>query len=405
MYYRLSIIILFVFLINCQDSNSAAEVDFDEPKMMPGKEIRPGAWQLPEYQKLLEGKRVGMVVNHTSTIGRRHTVDSLLNLGIRIECIFSPEHGFRGNADAGAHISDEKDPKTGITIVSLYGKKRQPSAEDLQNIDIIVFDIQDVGARFYTYISTLHYVMQACALYDKPLLLLDRPNPNGHYIDGPVREARFQSFVGMHPVPVVYGMTIGEYAQMINGEGWLENGQTCDLQVIHCRNYDHQKMYDLPEAPSPNLPNLRSILLYPSLCFFEGTPISIGRGTKSQFQVIGHPHIENADYQFTPVSTFGAAKPKLQDQTCYGVDLTQLDEASIFAERKIQLEYILDFFRRLPEEDQFFNANGWFDKLAGTTTLREQILSGQSEDEIRSSWQPQLEKFAKVRAKYLLYHQ
>jgi uncharacterized protein YbbC (DUF1343 family) len=367
------------------------------------KEVMPGAWQLQEYLSDIEDKKVGLVVNHTSTIGSTHLVDTLLSSHIKVTRIFSPEHGFRGIADAGAHIEDEKDPKTGIPIVSLYGDKQKPSQEDVKATDVIVFDIQDVGARFYTYISTLHFVMEACAEASKPLLVLDRPNPNGHYMDGPIREDTFKSFVGMHPVPVVYGMTIGEYAQMINGEGWLTDAIKCDLKVIKCGNYDHQTIYDPPLAPSPNLPNLRSILLYPSLCFFEGTPLSIGRGTTSQFQVIGHPDITDATFSFVPKPMFGAAKPKLEMVTCYGEDLTGLSIESIYSQQEIDLEYVISFYNRFPDKAAFFNNNGWFDKLAGTTSLREQIIGGKSAIEIRTSWQTDLVNFAEKRLKYLLY--
>jgi uncharacterized protein YbbC (DUF1343 family) len=403
MYYNLLITFIFILsLSSCAPGGSSPQMT--ESDVATGKaEVRPGAWQTAEYLSELQGRKIGMVVNHTSTIGAMHTVDSLLALGIDIRKIFAPEHGFRGQADAGDHISDEKDPETGISIVSLYGEKQEPSAQDLAELDLIVFDIQDVGARFYTFISTLHYVMNACARYQKPLIVFDRPNPNSHYIDGPIREEAFKSFVGMHPVPVVYGMTIGEYAQLINGEGWLDNASTCQLRVIKCHHYDHETMYPLPVAPSPNLPNLRSILLYPSLCYFEGTPLSIGRGTTTQFQVIGHPDIPDAGYEFTPKSMFGAARPKLENQLCHGVDLTVLEEEDIFRQRQINLNYVIDFYRKFPDKSSFFNANGWFDRLAGTTSLREQIVAGKTADEIRASWQPGLAEFNKIRTKYLLY--
>lgn len=402
MYYTLLITFLVaIFQMNCGNPVSTSQF-IDNEELTTIEEVKPGSWQTSEYLPLLENKKVGVVVNQTSRIGDIHLVDSLLKLDVKIQRIFSPEHGFRGTADAGAHIEDETDPETGIPIVSLYGDKNKPTETDIKYLDLLVFDIQDVGARFYTYISTLHFVMEACAEHNKPLIVLDRPNPNGHYMDGPIREEAFQSFVGMHPVPVVYGMTIGEYARMINGEHWLPNDLTCQLQVIQCKNYDHQTMYELPIAPSPNLPNLRSILLYPTLCFFEGTPISIGRGTETQFQVIGHPDL-NGDYEFVPESSFGAAHPKLEGKKCRGVDFTSLPEEAIFASAEIQLKYLLDTYEQFPDKDAFFNKNGWFDRLAGTETLRHQIVTGKSEDDIRNSWQPGLVNFAEKRLKYLLY--
>ncbi|MCB0665034.1 MAG: DUF1343 domain-containing protein [Saprospiraceae bacterium] len=402
MYYTLLITFLIALLsASCSNPTPNTQVADNEEENMT-EIVKPGSWQTGDYLPLVENKKIGMVVNHTSRIGEMHLVDSLLKLNIKIQRIFSPEHGFRGKADAGAHIGDETDPETGIPIVSLYGEKRKPSESDIKYLDLLIFDIQDVGARFYTYISTLHYVMEACAEFQKPLIVLDRPNPNGHYMDGPVRQDSFQSFVGMHPVPVVYGMTIGEYAQMINGEKWLTDGLQCELQVIKCKNYNHQTMYELPVAPSPNLPNLRSVLLYPSLCFFEGTPISIGRGTNTQFQVIGHPDLQG-DYAFVPEPMFGAAKPKLEGKQCKGLDLTKLSVEDIFATSEIQLKFILDAYAQFPDKKKFFNANGWFDRLAGTTTLREQIINGKSEEEIRNTWQPDLVNFAEKRLKYLLY--
>lgn len=402
MYYTLLITFLIALLsASCSNPTPNTQVADNEQEKMT-EIVKPGSWQTGDYLPLVENKKIGMVVNHTSRIGEMHLVDSLLKLNIKIQRIFSPEHGFRGKADAGAHIGDETDPETGIPIVSLYGDKRKPSESDIKYLDLLIFDIQDVGARFYTYISTLHYVMEACAEFQKPLIVLDRPNSNGHYMDGPIRQDSFQSFVGMHPVPVVYGMTIGEYAQMINGEEWLSDGLQCELQVIKCKNYNHQTMYELPVAPSPNLPNLRSVLLYPSLCFFEGTPISIGRGTNTQFQVIGHPDLQGA-YEFVPEPMFGAAKPKLEGKQCKGLDLTQLAVEDIFATSEIQLKFILDAYAQFPDKKKFFNANGWFDRLAGTTTLREQIVDGKSEEEIRNTWQPGLVNFAEKRLKYLLY--
>ncbi len=404
MYYNLLIIFVTLLLTpgcaNTEVAESAAvEVDHHDESV----QVKPGAWQTELYLPILKGKKVSLVVNHTSTIGPVHLVDSLLALNIDIRKIFAPEHGFRGKADAGEHVSDEQDPKTGLSIVSLYGAKRGPSPQDLEQTDVVVFDIQDVGARFYTYISTMHYVMTASAKANIPVLIFDRPNPNGHYVDGPIREDAYKSFVGMHPVPIVYGMTIGEYAQMINGEGWLDASVRCQLQVIPVGNYDHQTMYDLPIAPSPNLPNLRSILRYPSLCFFEGTPLSIGRGTKYQFQVIGHPDLLHTEFSFTPQSMFGAAKPKLMDQLCYGETLQDQNPADIFEERKINLSYLIKYYELFPDKTKFFNENKWIDKLAGTAGLREALQSGKTEDQIRQSWQEDLRTYSKIRSKYLIY--
>jgi uncharacterized protein YbbC (DUF1343 family) len=345
-----------------------------------------------------------MVVNQTSTIGERHLVDSLLAAGMVIKKIFAPEHGFRGQADAGEKVSDGKDAQTGIPIASLYGAKRKPGAEDLAGIDLMIFDIQDVGARFYTYISTMHYIMEACAENNIPMLILDRPNPNGHYVDGPVLDtSTYRSFVGMHPIPTVHGMTIGEYAQMVNGEGWLAGDQTCKLTVIPCENYRHDRPYVLPIKPSPNLPNNRSIYLYPSICLFEGTVFSLGRGTTSQFQVIGAPDYPETDFSFTPISRPGAKYPKHENKTCYGLDLTTLDPEQIFAERQLNLSYLLDIYQRYPNKDDFFLNSDFFEKLAGNNQLRKQLIAGKSEAAIRASWEPALSQFKEMRKKYLLY--
>lgn len=368
-------------------------------------EALPGAEQTASYFPLISGKRVAMVVNQTSQIQDRHLVDTLLQLGVEIEVIFAPEHGFRGQADAGEQIVDSKDAKTGIPVKSLYGKKKKPLASDLAGIDVLLFDIQDVGARFYTYISSLHYVMEACAENNIPVLVLDRPNPNGNYIDGPILESAYKSFVGMHPVPVVYGMTIGEYGQMINGERWLANGIQADLTVIPCSNYDHETYYNLPIKPSPNLPNIQSILLYPSLCFFEGTTVSVGRGTDKQFQIYGHPAYKDGSFKFAPKAGPGSKYPKHQNKTCYGVSLESVTKGALHERKRLDLGYLIDAHRNLTSQDkQFWLAdNNFFEKLAGTSTLRKQINNGLSEDEIRSSWTAGIEKFKNTRAKYLLY--
>lgn len=362
--------------------------------------IRPGAWDTERYIPELKNKKVGLIVNQTSTIGDVHLVDSLLHRGIRIEKIFAPEHGFRGTVEAGGHIQDGIDPASGVKIISLYGAKKKPSADDLSDIDILVFDIQDVGVRFFTYIGTLHYIMEAAAEANLPLIVLDRPNPNGHYIDGPLMDtARFRSFVGIDPIPVVYGMSMGELAGMINGEQWI--AKPCKLSVIQCEGYDHTRSYTLPIKPSPNLPNQVSVLLYPGICFFEGTVASLGRGTLVPFQVAGHPDYPDHSFSFTPVSMQAAVNPPLKDKLCYGVDLTRLSVDSLFENRKLDLSVLLHFYSKM-DKASFFNAK-WFDTLAGTSAFREAIEDGWSEDQIRASWQADLKSFNETRKKYLLY--
>lgn len=361
--------------------------------------IQTGADQLALYLPALQGKRVGMVVNHTSLIGRTHLVDSLLARGIQIKIIFAPEHGFRGQATDGDAISNSRDPRTGVLIASLYGKTRKPTPRQMDSLDVVVFDIQDVGARFYTYTSTMHYVMEACAEANKPMIVLDRPNPNGHYVDGPVLDPRFKSFIGLNPIPVVYGVTIGELATMINGEGWLAGSKVCPLTVVPLKNYTHQTPYVLPVAPSPNLPNQQSILLYPSICFFEGTVVSVGRGTDRQFQVIGSPYTKYGPYTFTPVDKPGAVNPPLEGQLCYGLDLSN---ASV-SKQGLMLNYFFDYFNRATDKSKFFLASNYIDRLAGTDQLRLQLLAGVSEARIRQSWQPALNAYRQMRKKYLLY--
>ena len=359
-----------------------------------------GAERTAVYLPLLENKKVGIVGNQTSMIGNTHLVDSLLSSGVDVVKVFSPEHGFRGKADAGAKIEDGVDVKTGLPIISLYGKNKKPSNEQLQGIDVLVFDIQDVGARFYTYISTLHYVMEAAAENKIKVIVLDRPNPNGHYVDGPIRENGFESFVGMLPIPIVHGMTIGEYAKMINGENWIsrnEKGQLRSfMKVIEMENYSRNMHYDLPVKPSPNLPNARSINLYPSLCLFEGTTISIGRGTDYPFQHFGAPYLESS-YSFTPKSGVGSKYPKHENKECFGTDL-RFQEDYLMA---INLNWIVDAYNQSPEKESFFN--NFFDKLAGTDKLRKQIIAGKSAKEIKATWQEGLEEFKEIRENYLTY--
>lgn len=359
-----------------------------------------GIERTAEYLAFLKDKKVALVVNQTSATDGNHLVDILLDEKINVVNIFAPEHGFRGDADAGEKITNGKDSKTGLPIISLYGNHNKPTSEDLKNIDIVVFDIQDVGARFYTYISTLHYVMEACAENNIKVLVLDRPNPNGHYVDGNVLDMKFKSFVGMHPIPIVHGMTIAEYAKMINGEKWLANGINCDLEVVKCLHYDRNIAYNLPIKPSPNLPNAQSINLYPSICFFEGTEISVGRGTEFPFQLIGAPLVnkEMTDFSFTPKSTAGAKYPPQQDKICYGFDLRNEPVLN-----EINLEYLIKMYNLYSNKSQFFLKNNFIDNLAGTDQLRLDILADKSAEDIKASWQPGLEKFKKIRAKYLLY--
>lgn len=363
-------------------------------------EIVTGAEQFSRYAPLLKNKKVAVVANQTSFLQgeHQHLVDYLIDKKISVKKVFAPEHGFRGTADAGEHVKDGIDKKTGIPLISLYGNNKKPSKEQMKGFDVLIFDIQDVGARFYTYISTLHYVMEACAEAKIPIIVLDRPNPNGHYIDGPILEKEHQSFVGMHPVPVVHGLTIGEYAQMINGEGWLNDSIKCDLTVIEMQNYTHKTPYSLPIKPSPNLPNDRAINLYPSLCFFEGTFINAGRGTDMQFQVFGAPSLPASKYTFeyTPQSNEGAKDPKFKGQLCHGKDLRNGPRLS-----KINLEWLIDAYNANGKKSDFFNS--FFVKLAGTDKLQQQIEQGLSAEEIRNSWKDGLAGFQKIREKYLLY--
>jgi len=355
--------------------------------------LRLGAERLDAYLPLIENKKVGVVGNQTSMIGNTHLVDSLLSLRIDVVKVFSPEHGFRGKADAGAKVENGTDSKTGLPIISLYGKNKKPYPEQLEGIDVLLFDIQDVGARFYTYISTLHYIMEAATENNIKVIILDRPNPNSHYVDGPIREKGFESFVGMHAIPIVHGMTIGEYAKMINGENWI--AVNCDLTVIVIENYTRKMEYDLPIKPSPNLPNAKAINLYPSLCLFEGTTISIGRGTVYPFQHFGAPYLEN-DYSFTPKSGAGSKYPKHENKECFGTNLRL--EKPLTA---INLNWIIEAYKQCPEKEEFFN--NFFDKLAGTDKLRKQIIAEKTQKEIKESWQEGLEEFKEIRRKYLIY--
>ncbi|KEO72478.1 exo-beta-N-acetylmuramidase NamZ family protein [Anditalea andensis] len=361
---------------------------------------KTGADRSEAYLHLVEGKNIGLVVNQTSILSQKnnlHLVDFLLQSQQKVKKVYVPEHGFRGDADAGEVVNNEIDKKTGLPVISLYGNNKKPSKEALSGIDIMIYDLQDVGVRFYTYISTLHYVMEACAENNIPLIILDRPNPNGDYIDGPVLEKGFTSFVGMHPIPVVHGLTVGELAGMINGEGWLKNQVKADITVIKTENWNPKMAYSLPIKPSPNLPNDVSIRLYPSLCFFEGTDVSVGRGTLFPFQVYGYPDQGFGNFSFTPKSIEGMSKnPPHQNKTCYGRDLREIS-----LDHRFSLSYLLDAFQKSGKSDKFFN--NFFDKLAGTDKLRKDILAGKSEEEIRQSWQNDLTVYKTMREQYLIY--
>lgn len=365
------------------------------------KTIIVGANSTTEYLPLLKNKKVAIVANQTSVIFKQnkeysHIVDSLLSHQINIVKVFAPEHGFRGKADAGEHVNNHTDTKTGIPIISLFGKNRKPQPEVLEGIDIVIFDIQDVGVRFYTYISTMSNVMEACAEKGIPVIVLDRPNPNGHYVDGPTLEIAHKSFVGIHPIPLVYGMTIGEYALMVNGEGLLKNNIKCDLTVINLKNYTHNSEYNLPIRPSPNLPNDISINLYPSLGFFEGTPVNAGRGTEFQFQRYGSSDFPTSNLTYTPQPNFGSKHPKQEGKTCNGVDLTKEKRLS-----EVNISWLVDAFQKSSNKEKFFGNT--FTVHAGNTTLQKQIENGVSPEEIQNSWKPEVEKFKKIRSEYLIY--
>jgi uncharacterized protein YbbC (DUF1343 family) len=374
---------------------SCAQTQENRPKILCGAE------QTELYLPVLKGKRVAIMANQTSIVCNRHLVDTLVSLGVDVKKIFSAEHGFRGSEADGTIIDDGKDQITGLPIISLYGKNKKPTPEQLMDVDIVVFDIQDVGARFYTFISSMHYIMEACAENGKEFLVLDRPNPNGNYIDGPVLEIGFESFVGMHQVPVVHGMTIAEYARMINGEGWLKEGKTCSLSWVSCKNYNHADVYDPPKQPSPNLPNLQAIRLYPSLAFFEGTVVSEGRGTDFPFQVFGFPGYHDVEFVFKPQSRIGASvHPKFENQECRGIDLRRYTPVS-GQWNTLNLGWLIDAYNAYDDKANFFIP--YFDKLAGTDQLRKDIQAGLSEDRIREKWQAGLIQFMSTRKKYVLY--
>ena len=397
--------LLFAFyVIGCSgrtqqvSTPSARPASGEKISAVQQEKVIVGAEQLELVLPKLRGHRVALVVNNTSLVGHTHLADTLQGSGIDIKKIFAPEHGFRGTADAGEKVKDGVDVKSGLPLVSLYGNNRKPTPAQLEDVDVIVFDIQDVGVRFYTYISTLHYVMEACAEQQKKLVVLDRPNPNGNYVDGPVLELRYKSFLGMHPIPLVHGLTVAELAQMINGERWLGAQSKCDLEIVPVKNWSHADFYSLREKPSPNLPNDQAIKLYPSLGLFEGTVMSVGRGTQMPFQVVGHPELKSMPFQFTPVSIDGMSKnPPHENKVCYGLDLRDIE-----FDRRLTLQFLLEMYNVFPDKLKFFNdAN--FDTHMGTSKLREQIASGMTEDEIRETWQKDLEGYRTMREKYLLY--
>lgn len=393
---------LFLFFQCAAQKNTSLERETSSYQI---GQIRTGAEQTERYFPLLKEKKVAVVTNSSGIIARRnrtytHLIDTLLSRGIQVVKVFAPEHGFRGTADAGAIVTHQVDEKTQLPILSLYGKHKKPSPSQLKDVDIVLFDLQDVGVRFYTYISTLHYVMEACAEANIPIIVLDRPNPNAHYIDGPVLQPEFKSFVGMHPVPVVYGMTIGEYAQMINGEKWLNNGIQAHLKVIPLEHYTHTKTYSPPVKPSPNLPNEKAINLYPSLCFFEGTNVSVGRGTPFPFQIFGSPYLHRTNFSFTPSPTEGAQNPIWNAKKCWGKNLQNEPYLS-----EIQLKWLISAFQQTAQVKTsfFLNSGRLFDLLAGTDQLRKQIQQGVPIEDIKKSWQPGLREFQKTRQKYLIY--
>jgi uncharacterized protein YbbC (DUF1343 family) len=399
------LLIVFIFLIGGLFVNA---VSTNTPN--PASLILTGADQTEKYLPFLRNKRIAVLANPTTVIGQSHLVDSLQHLGINIVKVFGPEHGFRGNASAGAHVADEIDTKTGIPVISLYGGKSKPSKEDLSDVDLMIYDLQDVGCRFYTNINALARLMEACAENNKELLILDRPNPNGYFIDGPVLDMKFKSGIGMFPIPITHGLTIGEFAQMLNGEGWLNNQLQCKITIIKVANYRHDMKYTLPVKPSPNLNTQQSILLYPSLCLFEGTIISQGRGTNFPFTVLGNPLLKGAySFNFTPISIKGMAETPLHmNETCYGLDLRDYPIDGLMRTKKINISWMIEMYNAYPDKAKFFDYKqskemGNIDKLAGTSQFKEQIMAGASEATIRESWEPGLQAFKKMRKKYLLY--
>ena len=384
----LFIVILAFITLHCQAKQSRVIV---------------GAEQTNDYLPILKNKRIAVFSNHTGMVGNKHLLDVLLENKINVVAIFSPEHGFRGNADAGEHVSSSVDQKTGVPILSLYdGQLGKPSEDSMRKFDLLIVDIQDVGLRFYTYYASMVRLMDACAEYNRKMLILDRPNPNGHYVDGPILDMKYKSGVGWLPIPVVHGMTLGELALMVNGERWLPASRICDITVIKCKNYTHQTMYQLPIPPSPNLPNMKAVYLYPSICYFEATPVSFGRGTQLPFQVYGHPNMTGYNYSFTPQSTSGAKNPPQLGRLCHGVNLSELSEEEI-RKKGVDLSYLIDAYRNLNMDDYFFRP--FFERLIGTDYVRKMIEQGKDADEIKAMWKEDVEKFKVQRRPYLLYEE
>ena len=384
----LFIVILAFITLHCQAKQSRVIV---------------GAEQTNDYLPILKNKRIAVFSNHTGMVGNKHLLDVLLENKINVVAIFSPEHGFRGNADAGEHVSSSVDQKTGVPILSLYdGQLGKPSEDSMRKFDLLIGDIQDVGLRFYTYYASMVRLMDACAEYNRKMLILDRPNPNGHYVDGPILDMKYKSGVGWLPIPVVHGMTLGELALMVNGERWLPASRICDITVIKCKNYTHQTMYQLPIPPSPNLPNMKAVYLYPSICYFEATPVSLGRGTQLPFQVYGHPNMTGYNYSFTPQSTSGAKNPPQLGRLCHGVNLSELSEEEI-RKKGVDLSYLIDAYRNLNMDDYFFRP--FFERLIGTDYVRKMIEQGKDADEIKAMWKEDVEKFKVQRRPYLLYEE
>ncbi len=402
---RIILLLIMCSCIACRGgAQKAQQASQQPPQAMQAQRVIPGDERTADYFPLLEGKRIAIFSNHTGMVGDKHLLDILMENKFNVTAIFSPEHGFRGNADAGEHVKSSVDSQTGVPILSLYsGKTGKPSAASMQQFDLLIVDIQDVGLRFYTYYITMCRLMDACAEHGKQMLLLDRPNPNGHYVDGPILDMKkYKSGVGWLPIPIVHGMTLGELAQMVNGEKWLPQGRTCPLTVIPCLNYTHRTLYRLPIPPSPNLPNMKAVYLYPSLCLFEGTPVSLGRGTELPFQLYGHPDMKGYDFSFTPRSMKGAKNPPQLNKQCFGVDLHTLSDEAIYS-KGIDLSYVIDAYHNLKMGEKFFTS--FFNLLTGRDYIKQMIMEGRSAEEIKACWREDVERFKRERKKYLLYEE